>query len=216
MQLSLFVDNADDNNECQYPNVEALTGYRYGCRCARCREAKARWRHPTSQCANAECEAPRMKHSRYCLEHKPPPNLRPRSQICQADCEFCGRSHSWYESVLTTNVRHELRDLYRRTCGNCRDPYIGAIKNHRLDAITAMRLIKAERCELCDKPFSIGAQGRNNSVVDHDHACCSGPHSCGRCIRGVLCHRCNHVIASVESVHDVGLDRVLEYLQRRH
>lgn len=30
--------------------------------------------------------------------------------------------------------------------------------------------------------------------VDHDHACCSGPVSCGRCVRGLLCRSCNREI----------------------
>jgi len=27
--------------------------------------------------------------------------------------------------------------------------------------------------------------------VDHDHACCPGEVTCGRCIRGLLCDNCN-------------------------
>lgn len=40
-----------------------------------------------------------------------------------------------------------------------------------------------ERCEVCGS--------REALVVDHDHACCSGPASCGECIRGTLCKACN-------------------------
>ena len=34
--------------------------------------------------------------------------------------------------------------------------------------------------------------------VDHDHSCCPGVRSCGKCVRGPLCQPCNLLLAAVD------------------
>lgn len=35
--------------------------------------------------------------------------------------------------------------------------------------------------------------------IDHDHACCPGERSCGKCVRGLLCNSCNIAIGRYEN-----------------
>lgn len=53
------------------------------------------------------------------------------------------------------------------------------------------RMLAAQggRCAICRANEPGGRAGRFH--VDHDRSCCSGRDSCGRCVRGLLCHSCN-------------------------
>lgn len=59
-------------------------------------------------------------------------------------------------------------------------------------------MLKAQNyvCGLCGKPEKNG----NNLSVDHDHACCPGKTSCGKCVRGLLCWGCNIKLGFVEYI----------------
>jgi hypothetical protein len=59
------------------------------------------------------------------------------------------------------------------------------------------RLLAAQQqtCGMCREPFKDGQLIH----VDHDHACCQRKNrSCGKCIRGLLCHTCNIALGHIE------------------
>lgn len=51
-------------------------------------------------------------------------------------------------------------------------------------------------CAVCGKQQS---EFKRRFSVDHDHSCCSGARSCGKCVRGILCHPCNVAIHAVDT-----------------
>lgn len=56
-----------------------------------------------------------------------------------------------------------------------------------------------DRCAVCgtEEPGKTGSNGKHWHI-DHDHSCCPSNRSCGRCIRGILCGRCNTAIGSLK------------------
>lgn len=65
-------------------------------------------------------------------------------------------------------------------------------------------------CGICGG-LTDGPQGWH---VDHDHSCCPGTRSCGACIRGILCSRCNLAIGLFKD-NPQALRRAWEYLTAR-
>ena len=69
--------------------------------------------------------------------------------------------------------------------------------------------IQRDSCAICEDRL----QGRNFSV-DHDHNCCDGYQTCGSCIRGLLCQKCNLGIGYVKDNAEI-LENMVQYLLNR-
>lgn len=68
-----------------------------------------------------------------------------------------------------------------------------------LERYTELLMEQGEVCAVCGNPETKTLNGKVNRLsVDHDHACCPGKRSCGKCIRGLLCDRCNGALAKVD------------------
>lgn len=64
------------------------------------------------------------------------------------------------------------------------------------------------KCAICG-----GGPGRRRFDIDHDHSCCPGDKSCGRCVRGLLCAKCNVGLGSFRDSAAI-VDSAATYLRR--
>jgi hypothetical protein len=70
--------------------------------------------------------------------------------------------------------------------------------------------LQNKRCALCG---SIEPGGQGTWHVDHDHNCCLGATSCGKCIRGLLCTNCNSVLGFAKD-NKLILKKAIKYLEK--
>ena len=117
-------------------------------------------------------------------------------------CTGCKKFHP-----VTEFVKGRCADGFSSRCSSCRLDY--RLRKYGISSIEYMAMLEEQGgvCAICgdgpgDKMFN----------VDHDHSCCAGGGSCGRCVRGLLCGQCNFGIGNFRD--DVGaLASAINYLK---
>jgi hypothetical protein len=140
------------------------------------------------------------------------------TKYCSAECKRIGYAPSkrsapfpnctWCGKPATHARAHARHNAWPYICAACIEPIKhlqDRLKMHHVSADRARQLLTDPGCEICGidivaKRYEPGT-GRMRSmlVVDHDHDCCPGPFSCGRCIRGLICTLCNTALGMVRS-----------------
>jgi hypothetical protein len=91
---------------------------------------------------------------------------------------------------------HEMGKL---ACTSCLEQSLQKNRKHLYGLTQEQYLQKLEfqgwKCAICNDPFDDG----NGPYIDHDHECCRGIRSCGKCLRSFLCRTCNTQVGGIES-----------------
>ena len=100
--------------------------------------------------------------------------------------------------IPRTNERHEDGARVETACVIA-VPWGPVLSRHHLtpERYREMRDEQGGVCPMCGDGFWWRLGKMMPLVIDHDHACCP-KWSCGRCVRGLLCHICNSALPAVE------------------
>lgn len=112
-------------------------------------------------------------------------------------CKVCraNRDRTGQKSVQRTREAHRNANLKRM---------------YNIDS-AVFDVFMAEQGGVCASCKEPPAEGKY-LCVDHDHSCCPGTGSCGRCIRGLLCNGCNAALGHVnDSIPK--LESLIRYLR---
>lgn len=123
--------------------------------------------------------------------------------------KLCATCQQWLDPSLFKGNSH-MADGLLSQCKRCyRD------RAHHLTVDRRDLLLKRQgnQCGIAACGRAIELYGPNTYHVDHDHTCCAGVHSCGECIRGLLCPSCNAALGYVGDNTDV-LASMIEYLEK--
>lgn len=105
------------------------------------------------------------------------------------ECKKCNgeRAKAWQRAARLANPDYDRK-------GNLRRLY--NITPEQFDTLLEKQ---GGGCAVCGSKVSGSVKSFH---VDHDHSCCPGPKSCGKCVRGVLCHHCNAALGAMRDDPD--------------
>jgi hypothetical protein len=183
------------------------------------RPNKRQW---SAYCSSQSCIS-RVRLCKHCGE---PFNVAAaNARYCSDECRQRQYRKARPGTVVTCPVDGTEHTGVNRwqLCGECYlviRPVKTALESHHVPIDLVVGLIKNPFCPIpnCGRPLlerleRLGGAviSRYGLAVDHDHACCPGPHGCSECVRGLICWLCNIVIGQADE--DVGrLRGMADYL----
>lgn len=198
------------NDDCLYPHLQASTAYQRGCMCPRCRDPEQR--EDRGLCAVDGCTNIRSGRGkqRYCARHAGGPDALPRRSLVPC-------SNAWCDRLTRVPPNYKTSPVWRvvtQFCDHCRHrlPGLQTLRAHNVPPDRLEQWLRTEHlgCAVCAAEFD----EHTRPAIDHNHRCCAGREStCGECIRGLLCNRCNLTAGWIDrAVNDGTLDALLTYL----
>ena len=120
----------------------------------------------------------------------------------------CRHGHEW----TPENILYEPSRPNSRLCKACIKPRQHQYHKHnylKQSYNVAPSFLDGKACAICGTTEFPG----RGPHIDHDHECCPGKRSCGKCVRSVLCCNCNSGMGFFKD--DVTkLEAAIDYINR--
>lgn len=113
-----------------------------------------------------------------------------RDEQGRKQCRHCQQWRAPSDFSKSTRSPDGLADLDKQCATDKHRLHLYGISLAQYDALL---LKQSGGCAICGEQCSSGRR----LAVDHDHACCPGMKTCGKCVRGLLCGQCNQGIGKL-------------------
>ena len=166
-------------------------------------------------CSFEGCTKPHDGHG-FCMGHnrqrREEQELRPLRQYLKedgtsGDFQLCRSCH---EVKILSEFHNDVKQkkgvsIHCKDCTRLKDKM--RMFNLVKEDITKIIQNQNGECPIC------GDQLGKSFAVDHDHSCCPGEKSCGKCVRGFLHRNCNSGIGLLRDDADI-CERAASYLRK--
>jgi Recombination endonuclease VII len=171
-------------------------------------------------CREPGCTNPRrtVQGARYCEDHAR------GKDYAMANCgpstiKTCVRNGCAQEFPEPKKIQSDVTRAWTEFCPDCRSlsPLtLQQLQSHRVPPHLVTAWLKCGEdlpCAICNRTLTRRSRS-SQPVIDHDHSHCPTHASCGRCIRGVVCTKCNTEVGHLEGLVRAGLfDQAVRYIK---
>ena len=179
---------------------------------AQCADCKGEWQHPSGSRHSVRCPRCRVEHKALVRMLAPPR----RAPLAAMECATCGASFTPRTKVnryCSIPCQERARVLSGKQKAEVRRWALRTKWKMTPEDFDKLLVGQAGRCAACGTNHPGGRFDQWN--IDHDHRCCPGGGSCGRCIRGLLCNRCNRAAGQMND-NAAALRGLADYLDHHN
>jgi hypothetical protein len=147
------------------------------------------------------------------LDYNDTPKRKEYGRKYRARPDIKNRTKIYYEVYFSNPEKVAIRKEYCKAYNSrpemkIKERYRYLLTSYNLTPEMYNNMLESQgfKCKICKE------DDKGTFNVDHDHSCCPGKKSCGKCVRGLLCLDCNAGLGMFGESY-INLKSAVEYLE---